>query len=317
MITQAFILGAGLGTRLRPLTDDLPKPLVPVFQKRLITFALDQLIEAGVESLHINTHHLPERFAEVFPDAIYRGRQLNFHHEPVLLETAGGIANIADELSDRPLLVYNGDILSDLPVKPLIETHARDGNLVTLALRSGGGPAHVALDGTRRRVVDIRDLLGTKARAEFVFTGIYLVSAEFVRRLERGVKRSVIAYFLEAIRKGDQIGGAVIDEGNWWDVGTAQAYLDLHRNLPALKFPRFVAYERYWRTAIHATAQVSPEVTIEGCSVIGAHASVGAGAKLRDTIVWPGAQIASRSDLRNCIVRSSRAAEGVLCDAVI
>jgi mannose-1-phosphate guanylyltransferase len=317
MITQAFILGAGLGKRLRPLTDDLPKPLVPVFQKRLITFALDQLIETGVETLHINIHHLPERFAEVFPEANYRGHPLKLHHEPILLETAGGIANIADELNDRPLLVYNGDILSDLPLKPLIETHARDGNLVTLALRSGGGPAHIALDATSRRVVDIGDLLGTKARSEFVFTGIYLVSAEFVRRLERGVKRSVIPYFLEAIRKGERIGGAVIDEWNWWDVGTAQAYLNLHRDLPALKFPRFAISERDWQTAIHATAQVSPEATIEGCSVIGAHASVGAGAKLRDTIVWPGAQIASRSDLRNCIVRSSRAASGVLHHAII
>src|SRR5207244_2955560 len=66
MITQAFVLGAGLGTRLRPLTDDLPKPLIPIFQKPLITFALDHLLSLGVESFIINTHHRPEKFADVF-----------------------------------------------------------------------------------------------------------------------------------------------------------------------------------------------------------------------------------------------------------
>ena len=62
-IKQAFVLGAGLGTRLRPLTDELPKPLVPIFQKPLITFALDHLIDIGIEKIFINTHRLPEMFA--------------------------------------------------------------------------------------------------------------------------------------------------------------------------------------------------------------------------------------------------------------
>src|ERR1700737_3811234 len=102
-ISQAFVLGAGLGTRLRPLTDDLPKPLVPVFQKPLITFALDHLIDVGVPKFLVNTHHRPERFAETFARSTYRSRQIEFRHAPLLLETAGGIANIADLLSDgRP-----------------------------------------------------------------------------------------------------------------------------------------------------------------------------------------------------------------------
>src|SRR5438093_12070390 len=111
-ITQAFVLGAGLGTRLRPLTDDLPKPLVPIFQKPLITFALDHLIDIGITKFFVNTHHRPERFAEYFATSMYRERRIEFFHEAVLLETAGGIANIAGSLSREPLLVYNGDILT-------------------------------------------------------------------------------------------------------------------------------------------------------------------------------------------------------------
>src|SRR6478609_5088132 len=66
MITQAFVLGAGLGTRLRPLTEDLPKPLIPIFQKPLITFVLDHLIDAGIKSFVVNTHHRPEAFRDFF-----------------------------------------------------------------------------------------------------------------------------------------------------------------------------------------------------------------------------------------------------------
>src|SRR5947207_3626895 len=80
-ITQAFVLGAGLGTRLRPLTDDLPKPLVPIFQKPLITFAFDHLLDRGIAKFFVNTHHRPERFAETFARSTYGDRHGEFLHE--------------------------------------------------------------------------------------------------------------------------------------------------------------------------------------------------------------------------------------------
>ncbi|MBA3273262.1 MAG: nucleotidyltransferase family protein [Chthoniobacterales bacterium] len=316
-INQAFVLGAGLGTRLRPLTDDLPKPLVPIFQKPLITFAFDHLIEAGCEKFCVNTHHQPQCFDAVFPEKSYRGKPLTFRHEPVLLETAGGIANVADLLGGKPFLVYNADILSDLPLAPLLEEHARAGNVVTLALRSHSGPQHICFDQRTRRILDIRNLLGTGTPEEFVFTGIYAVEPEFLRWIEPGVKRSVIPAFLEMIRQGAKLGGVVIDEGNWWDVGTRAAYVQLHRDLPALPFPRYAAAERTWRDTVHASARIGDGAELRGCCVLGAGAQIGAGALLEDTIAWAGAQIASRSELRNCIVRANRTAEGQQSDTTI
>src|ERR1700745_3874933 len=93
-ITQAFVLAAGLGTRLRPLTEDLPKPLIPIFQKPLITFAFDHLIGLGVTTFIVNTPHRPERFREAFPDGNYRNFPIELVHEPVRLETGGGIKNV-------------------------------------------------------------------------------------------------------------------------------------------------------------------------------------------------------------------------------
>lgn len=309
-ITQAFVLGAGLGTRLRPLTDDLPKPLVPIFQKPLITFAFDHLIEVGIPKFIVNTHHHPECFSETFAGSTYRDREIQFQNEPTLLETAGGIANISDLLNDEPLLVYNGDILTDLPIDRLIENHFRAGNVVTLALRPGGGPQDIALDSGSGRVVDIRNQLATGAPEEFVFTGIYIVDPKFVDLLDRGVKRSVIPHFLELIRRGEKLGGVVIDEGRWWDVGNRDAYFQLHRELLMLNFPNYPVDDPEWRRPIHPKAIVDPTAQLRGCSVVGRDCRVEAAAILEDTILWPGAQIASRSELVGCIVRSHRKAAG-------
>ena len=314
MITQAFVLGAGLGTRLRPLTDDLPKPLVPIFQKPLITFALDHLIDVGVTKFFVNTHHLPERFAEHFPERTYRGVPIDFCHEPILLETAGGIANIADSLGNEPFLVHNGDILTDLPLRPLLEEHFRARNMVTLALRSGGGPQDIVLDSTSGCVADIRNQLGTGLPNEFVFTGVYVINPEFLRWLEKGVKRSVIPVFLELIRRGERLGGLVIDDAHWWDVGTRTAYLQLHRDLPSLDFPRYPVGDSAWKARVHETATIEDGAQLRGCSIAGKNARIGPDAILEDTILWPGAQIASRSHLCNCIVRSHQKAQGVLND---
>ncbi len=313
-ITQAFVLGAGLGKRLRPLTEHLPKPLVPIFQKPLITFALDHLMAAGCRRFCVNTHHQAQRFEEAFPEGEYRGSPLRFRHEPVLLETGGGIANVADLLGDEAFLVYNADILSDLPLEPLLVEHERARNLVTLGLRSHSGPQQVAFDRESGKVVDIRNLLGTGQPDEFVFTGIYAVEPEFLGLLETGVKRSVIPAFLELIKDGAKLGGVVIDDGYWWDVGTRTAYMELHRALPALPFPRYAPEARSWREPVHATATIGPGAELRGCSVVGAGAQIGAEAILDDTILWPGAKVASKSRLQNCIVRSDQKAEGILRD---
>lgn len=314
-IRQAFVLGAGLGTRLRPLTDELPKPLVPVFQKPLITFAFDHLISVGCTKLIVNTHHCADAYGA--PEQHYRDVPVQYRYEPDLLETGGGIANVADLLGDKPFIVYNGDILTDLPIERLVDEHRMRRNLVTLGLRSAGGPQHVSFDPQSGSVIDIRNRLGTGARDEFVFSGVYVCDPQLMRWLEPGVKRSVIPMFLEMIRAGARVGGAVVDEGYWWDVGTPVAYLELHRELRRLDFPRSRPGEPNWRAPIHDAANVEADAQLTGCSVVGENAHVGAEAELHDTIVWSGAQIASRSRLRNCIVRRGKTVEGDFSDTVI
>ena len=225
-VKTAFILGAGLGMRLRPLTEECPKPLLPVGGRPLITYAMDHCLTAGVERFIVNTHHCPTAFDRVFPEKRWRGRPILLSHEPVLLDTAGGMKNIEGLLAeeDETLLVYNGDILSDLPLARLLETHAAGGKEVTLVLRSDGPQKNVALD-EEGAVCDLRGILGNPGVRLCLFTGIYAVEKSFFRRLTPGKVESVVPVLVEMIRETPgSVGSVVVDEGGWRDIGDPEAY---------------------------------------------------------------------------------------------
>ena len=323
MISKAFVLAAGLGTRLRPLTETLPKPLVPVGLKPLITFAFDHLIaDLGVAEFVANTHHLPGSYDVAFPNAAYRDRPIRFRHEPTLLETGGGIRNVLDLLGTGTTVVYNGDILTDLPLGPAAEYHRAAGNEVTLVLRSSGSPRHVSWDPATSRLLDIRNKLGTGVPAGYGFSGVYFIEPAFVERIPLGQVVSVIPSFLKMIRQGERIGGFLADEGDWRDLGSRGEYLRVHRDLHAQTlaagtaaptsplFPRYGAPDPGWRNWVHPQAEIAPDARVLGASVVGAGARVGAGAVVEDSILWPGAEIASNARLANCIVRTSQRAGG-------
>jgi NDP-sugar pyrophosphorylase family protein len=106
----AFILGAGLGMRLRPLTEQCPKPLLEIAGRPIITYAMDHLLSVGVDRFIVNTHHCPDAYLRKFPDRQWNGRPIVFRHEPVLLDSAGGLKNIEDLLEDdQTILCYNAD----------------------------------------------------------------------------------------------------------------------------------------------------------------------------------------------------------------
>jgi NDP-sugar pyrophosphorylase family protein len=315
VVQQAFILGAGLGTRLRPLTARLPKPLIPLFHKSLAERALDTCEAVGVERFAINVHHLPEMWRdETFgiPNGEWtepglkgangllaefghwHDRPVHLFEEPDLLETGGGLKNLAHWIEDGPLLIHNGDIFSTMPLDRLLAAHAASGLPVTLALRSQGDATHIALDDSGERVIDIRNKLG-RADGTHVFSGIYCVNREFLDFLPPGEKVSVIPAFLELAEQG-RLGAITLDEGYWMDLGDRESYLAAHRDLEL--GPR-----------IHPDADVSPEAVVER-SVVGPGAKIEAGAVVRNSVVWPNAIVCGDAVLDRCIVYSDRPVSG-------
>ena len=308
MITQAFVLGAGLGLRMRPLSEVLPKPFIPIFQKPLITFALDHLIAVGVKSVIINAHHLAPVFQEFFAAGSYRGHPVKLVYEPQILGTGGGIKNIESLLRNEPFISYSGDLLTDLPVGPLLEEHFRAGNDVTLALRDRGLRSDVALENGR--VVDIANRYGREGRCDYA--GVAVWSPAIFERIPPAESVSFISVLAEWIGQGGKIGGVVSNDGNWFNIGSRKEYLAVHRTIHEERWKPDYVTAPEWPVTVAADAQVDSTARLSGFYSIGAGCEVGAEATLEDTILWPGAQIASRSHLRNCIVRSERKAEGDL-----
>jgi mannose-1-phosphate guanylyltransferase len=288
-VNQAFILGAGLGKRLRPLTDRLPKPLVPLFHRPLAEWAMDACRRVGIERFAINTHHLPEAW-----EGFGAGGGVTLFHEPVLLETGGGLKNIEPWIGNQPLLIHNGDIFSTMPLEKLLAAHQASSLPVTLALRSRGEAKHIALDATGKRIIDIHKLLGV-APGTHVFSGIYCIDPAFLGLIPGDTKISVIPAFLE-LAKNNLLGAITLDEGVWLDLGDRNFYLQAHQNLGLAP-------------AIHPDARVDSAAYLEN-TVVGPGAVIAAGAIVRNSVVWPGCTVAADALLDQCIVFSNSPARG-------
>lgn len=288
-MNQAFILGAGLGTRLRPLTHQVPKPLVPLFHRPLAAWTVDACRRAGIHRFAINTHHLPEAWASFPSSAGLAPDQIAFFHEPVLLDTGGGLRQLEDWAGGEPLLVHNGDIFSTLPLEKLIAAHQASGLPVTLALRSSGADRRVAFDATSGLVIDVRHELGV-AKGTHVFSGIYCVNPEVFDLIPPRQVVSIIPAFLE-LAKQHRLGAVLLDEGVWLDLGDRDSYLDAHRSLELA-------------AALHPDARIETGALVRD-SVVGPGALIESGAVVANSVVWPGAKVLADAVLDRCIVCSA------------
>jgi mannose-1-phosphate guanylyltransferase len=227
----AFILGAGLGLRLRPLTEHCPKPLLEFSGRPVISYVMDHLLSTGIDRFIVNTHHCPEKYLEKFPDGKWRGMPVIFRHEPILLETGGGLKNIEDLLAgEKTILCCNGDILANFPLQGLREFHELKKPEATLVLRSSGPVLNVSLD-EQNEICDIRHVLKKPGLRKCLFTGIYAVETSLLKFIEAGKVESIISIFIQRIRESPgSIAGIVIDEGDWQDIGSLQIYESLKSN---------------------------------------------------------------------------------------
>jgi len=311
---KAFVLGAGLGTRLRPLTNLLPKPLLPIFGKPLITFALDHLRQAGIEQFWVNSHHLPEKFSAQFPKREYQGTPLELVHEANLLETGGSIKNIEHRIGDEPFIVYSGDILTDLPVDRLVEEHCSKRNDVTLVLRTTGFSSSVHWCRETGRVVDLLGALGSGEHGGYDFAGISVWNPSVFSRITGGTRISFIPVLIEWMKSGGRIGGVVLEESRWFNIGSRKEYLSAHRIIAQERWVPDYLRGSYWPVPADPSAQISKGSKIEGGSYVGARCNIEGDVLLENSILFPGSFVSRGAVLQSCIVAGVRIETGAYLD---
>lgn len=244
-IRSALILCAGYGSRLRPLTDRLPKPLLPAGGRPALFAAIDKLRSAGIRDFFVNVHHLPEKFAEAFglpagifadsraAEARYGDCRVRLVCEPEILDTGGAVKNLLPLLDlSGPLAVHNGDIIFSSPAEGFLaeaEANLADKNCAaTLCLRSSGNLPNVGVGGSGD-VGDMRFALGAPFERLAQYAGFFVLNPPafkfFAGRAED--KFSIVDAFLDILRSGGRIAGVFDDAGEWADIGTLSEYARL------------------------------------------------------------------------------------------
>lgn len=246
----AFVLAAGRGLRLRPLTARRPKPLVPFGEQPLVVGIFQRLRSFGIERIILNTHHGAAWFDTLFPEKRWEGIPLLFRHEESLLDTGGGLANIADlwPAEEDNLLLWNGDVLADPDLESFWAEHARHPRREsTLLLRGEEEPRQVTIDG-EGTVVGIRHTDRFPDFQHTLYCGIALLRRRLLDRIPRGHPSSIVTAWSKVIAEGEGgIGGWVDDHGPWQDLGSIPRLLAARAARSGLGVPANPAPPPPWK----------------------------------------------------------------------
>jgi len=217
---NCFILAAGFGERLRPITDHIPKPLLPILGKPLLQSIIEKVLLLPIEKIGVNAHHKRDLIESWLHSSALAGRIVIFPEDPIL-DTGGALKNAAAMLSGADFLVHNGDIISDIDLSALLETHRVSRNIATLAVHHYPKFNNVAA-GADGLFKGIGKIAGPADRL-IAFTGIAVYSPEFLDFLPAGAS-SVVDAWQRAAAAGRRIGLHDVTGCYWTDIGSPSAY---------------------------------------------------------------------------------------------
>jgi len=225
---KAVILCAGYGTRLKPLTNTVPKPLVKIMGIPLVEYTIGLLINSGIKDIYINRHHLSEEFDNL---CIPEGVNIEFSYESQILGTSGGILSFQEKLRDDDFLVINGDIIFNLDLDELIATHKKSKKIATMVLKNKDNNSVTSVfKDAFSNVVNIGGV-NEGVYQELMFAGIHILGPEFFNIVQRTDPPSCVVkdFYIPYIQNGGKVGAYVLDENKgsfWQEIGTLKQYLE-------------------------------------------------------------------------------------------
>lgn len=273
-----FIPAAGLGERLRPITDHIPKPLLPVLGKPVLQYVLENISCLPFDRIGMNLYHKVEEMKGWIASCQFNDK-ITLFPETDMLGTGGALKNARELLRDRPFLVHNSDILSDINLQMLVEYHISEKNLATLAVHDYPEFNFLITDkhGTLVTVVD-RQTLQSGDEQKMAFTGIAVYEPEFLNLLPDGPS-GVVDSWRKAIKSGYRIGTFDVSGCHWNDIGTPSSYA-------AAVFDAMKAEGE--TVFIHPSIKNCQDLTIQGYVVIENNSEIEKGAALKNCILLPG-----------------------------
>jgi mannose-1-phosphate guanylyltransferase len=245
---KAMILAAGLGTRLRPLTNDRPKALVEVAGRTLLEITLSRLRTLGIREVIINVHHFADMVVDYLKKKDNFGMRIEVSREDILLDTGGGLKKAAwfflENTADEPFLLHNVDVISTIDLGRMLQSHRDHQALATLAVQDRTTSRYLLFDehnelcgrrsGRDKEPELVRSSKSTQALA---FSGIHIISPRFLPMMPEPGVFSIIDSYLRAAAQGEKILAFRADEYYWRDLGkpenVAQAAQDLQQKVPS------------------------------------------------------------------------------------
>lgn len=321
---KAVIMAGGKGTRLRPLTCDLPKPMVPVANRPLLEHIVFLLRSHGFNDIVVTLQHLPEAITSFLQDGRDHGVKVQYRIEEEPLGTAGSVRQARDVL-DGTFLVISGDALTDMDLAEALAFHRQRRALATLVLTRVESPLEYGLvvtgpDGRIRRFLE-KPGWG-QVFSDTVNTGIYIMEPEILEAIGPGVQDFSKDVFPALLRRGAPLYGFVA-RGYWSDIGTLEQYRQSHYDVLAgrvrVQIPGEQIAPGIW---VGEGTLLEPGVVLAGPAVIGRHCHlergsvlsglttlgdfclVRSGAVVKRSIVWPRVLLDRRVELRGALVAS-------------
>lgn len=323
---RGMVLCAGMGSRLGGLSDELPKPLLPVCNHPLVTYALALLRGHGVTEIGINLHHLGELITEALGDGQDYGVEIQYSTEPVLLGTGGGLRKLYDFLTyegREPCVVVNGKLLIEVDLETVLALHRVTGAVATMVLRETAdadvwGAIEVDADG---RVHSIRGERAphTTPRGPLtrcMFTGVHIIEPQLLQRLPEDQESCVLRQgYIPALREGEVISAYVLP-GYFYEHSTPERYLQ--GNFNAVRGQASLSHVPGPLAGISPRAQVSPRATVHPPVCIGAGAVVGDGAVVGpDVVLGEGARVERGARILRSVVFSGAQVRGTVHSSIV
>lgn len=273
MPRRAVVLAAGYGTRMLPLSRDLPKPMMPLWGKPMLQHVLEMLARWGVRDVLINMHHQPGEILEFARRAPVRELRIALSFEPEILGTGGALRRAEWFVRAGPFWMINADVAARLDPSPLLRAFESGERLAALWMHPERGP----------RTVEVRDGLVRDfackhpgAPGTFTFCGLHLLSPRILKWIPDEGFAGIIEAYQRAMKDGETVAAACVPRSYWSDIGTPEQYLEAHRELRRSRRGSFAA--------------ISP----------GAH--VARGARIENSVIWDGARVGPSARVRDAIV---------------